>query len=207
MYIVWWAGAVLCMNTAFVLSRNLLQDCDQDTFFLNVLSVLCICHFLKYSQKTFLRFLYQLPVVLLYTKKIKLKSNFKYSSRKTQIAVFILIRIQTQKLGSTCWFNGVSVQFWVSNSLCLFCTWSAWSHEQPRHGWFPIPSSTCSHLPCSVSAVRRAGLSRKHFRLPCQFDVDHMTSLWRGPCEYCGSLHPTCQCPPTLQVSMLLSAH
>jgi len=45
MYIVWWGGAVLCMNTAYVLTCNLLQDCDQDTFFLNVLPVLCIYQF------------------------------------------------------------------------------------------------------------------------------------------------------------------
>lgn len=33
------------MNTVYVFSQKQLQDCDQDTFFLNVLTVLCIYQF------------------------------------------------------------------------------------------------------------------------------------------------------------------
>lgn len=52
--------------------------------------------FLKYSQKTFLRFFYQLPVVLLYTHtKNQTEYQPQYSARKTGMAIVKVIRIQT----------------------------------------------------------------------------------------------------------------
>lgn len=111
MYIMWWGGAVLCMNTAYELTQNFLQNCDQDTFFLNVLTVLCIYQFPEIFPENISKIFVSASCCFI----VYEKSNSRLTLNtvlKTGMAVVILIRIQTQK----CWLTSVPAQSWVNNS-------------------------------------------------------------------------------------------
>lgn len=98
------------MNIVYVFTQKLLQDCVQDTFFLNVLTVLCIYQFPEIFPENISKIFIPTSCCFIEDKKkIKLKTNPKYSSRK-RMAVDILIGIQTQKMGSSCWFTSVPPQ-------------------------------------------------------------------------------------------------
>lgn len=90
------------MDTVYVFTQKQLQDCEQDTFFLNVLTVLCIYQFPEIFPENMSKIFVLTSCCFIVDQKNKLKTNLNYNSRKRGMAVVILTRIQTQKVGSTC---------------------------------------------------------------------------------------------------------
>lgn len=184
MYIMWWGGAVLCMNTVYVLTCHLLQDYDQDTFFLSVLTVLCIYQFPEIFPENISKiFLPASCCFVVYKKKIKLNNNLSTVLEKQEWQLLERLGFRPRSWVHTCWFTSVTAQSWVTQALpalylnCLKpLAAKTWLVPKVQQSW---------------------GLSRKHFRLPCQFDTDDTTShvgeedMWRLLGSASNTLLPT----------------
>lgn len=174
---MWWGGAALCINTAYVLTQNLLQDCDQDTFFLNVLTVLCIYQFPEIFPENISKIFVSASCCFI----VYEKSNWRLTLNTV---------LQKQEWQLLHWL-GFKPRSWVLLAdLPVFLLSLEWI-TQP----LPLPYPSCqkpwvaktwlvpkTQLHMLIFAligfcIRQSwSLSRKHFRLSCQFDRDYMTS-------------------------------
>lgn len=116
---MWWGGAVLCMNIIYVLTCHLLQDCDQDTFFLSVLTILCIYQFPEIFTENISKIF--LPasccfVVYKKKKKIKLNTNLNIVLEKQELQLLEWLGFRPRSRVHTCWFTRVPARSWVSDS-------------------------------------------------------------------------------------------
>lgn len=119
----------LCMNTAYVLTWNFLQDCDQDTSFLNVSPVLYIYRFPEIFPENISKIFVSASCCFIV-----------YENSKWRLILNTVLEKQEWQL---LYRSGFTPQSWVLLadlpmflfslksvlSLCLFHTWALWKKE------------------------------------------------------------------------------
>lgn len=178
MYIMWWGGAILCMNTAYELTQNFLQDCDQDTFFLNVLTVLCIYQFPEIFPENISKIFVSASCCFIVYEKSnsRLTLNTVLEKQEWQSLYWLEFKPRSWVLLADLPVLLLSLE-WIIQLLPLphlscLKPWVAKTWSVPNIQLHMLIFALFGF--CSRQSWR---LSRRYFRSPCQSDTAYITSL------------------------------